>query len=342
MTLRGDGTVYLPGLIYCIVIGLGSYAVAPLLGLRNAYIVALLTGILMTKFFENPRLTPGINFSRYQLMTWTIGLLGLTAGRWIARYLVEGILITVVIIPPLHFLGRILGSRLGVDKHLSFLITTGIALDGAPTIVEKARRMDVDEREIQAAIKCTLLMGSVAAVIYALFIGSRSVYGFEDDIIPLWIGASLPDAAFLMAASGDFGIRGVTVSLAVFSVRSILGSFILDLSLSKKTSYERPISRTLRSHVSSLGTIFLLGWIIKMIFDGLLTPLSSFLIYDEIANLVILPFLILTVVAGAGSKVDLNRLRGMPKNLVLYTLCLLIIQGLLSIALAGLASFLFY
>ncbi|WP_028974759.1 YeiH family protein [Spirochaeta cellobiosiphila] len=165
MTLRKS----IPGLIYCLILGVIAYFLGKVLPLGGVTI-ALLLGIAISNLVKLPeKVKPGIVYSEKKLLTLAIALLGFnlnysllqSLGLKFLIFILLGVVVTIS-------LGLIWGRIFKLPKELSLLLGIGNAVCGSSAIATAQSVIHSDEENVGLSLATINLLGTIGIFILPL------------------------------------------------------------------------------------------------------------------------------------------------------------------------------
>lgn len=190
----------LPGLLFCIVIGLAAAFIADHYG-GPALLYALLIGMTFHHLADDARFAPGIRLSSRTVLRFGVALLGVRIS--IEQILALGatpVLIVLVAVPATILFGLVFARRLGMTKSQGVLTGGAVAICGASAAMAIAavlpERKD-SERHLIFTIVGVTTLSTIAMVLYPLLV---ALLGMSDLNAGFFLGGAIHDVAQVVGA----------------------------------------------------------------------------------------------------------------------------------------------
>ena len=187
--------------------------------------IALLIGILFTNLIKRNTEKKKSSLVKRLLQ---ISIVGLGFGMNIHDAIEvgkEGLLLTIFTITFVFILGWGLAKLLGLDKKISYLISSGTAICGGSAIAAVAPLINAKEKEISIAIGTVFILNAVALFIFPL-IGHFLNLSQHD--FGLWSAIAIHDTSSVVGASSQYGLKALEVATTVKLSRAL---WIIPLSI---------------------------------------------------------------------------------------------------------------
>jgi len=187
--------------------------------------IALLIGIVLTNLFKNK--TQQKNTSLVKLLL-QISIVGLGFGMNINNALQvgkEGLLLTIFTLTFVFLLGWGLGKIFGLDRKISYLISSGTAICGGSAIAAIAPLIKAKEKEISIAIGTVFVLNAIALILFP-FIGHLLNLSQHD--FGIWSAIAIHDTSSVVGAASQYGEKALEVATTVKLSRAL---WIIPLSI---------------------------------------------------------------------------------------------------------------
>ena len=236
----------LPGIVACLLGALLAAGIAQALPMAPMMLLALLIGAVVANMIPLPReLQPGINFSAKHLLRIGIVLLGLQIVLSDILGLGWQMLVAVLAVVAGGVSFTIwCGRRLGVDEHLTLLISCGFSICGAAAVAGAQTVVQATREKVATAIALVTLFGTLAIVAVPAL---GALLGLSGAATGAWAGASIHEVAQVVATAGVIGgpeseamHNAVVVKLSrvvlLAAVVAFLGLYVRDRGLNAEDS----------------------------------------------------------------------------------------------------------
>lgn len=126
-------------------------------------------------------------------------------------------------------LGYFAGVRLGLDKKLAILISSGAAICGAAAVMAVQSVVKSDSNRVAVAVGTVVIFGTLGMICYPFI---ASLAGFSSTQGGMFSGASLHEVAHVVAASNAIGENAPQIAITVKMIRVLmLAPFLIFLSI---------------------------------------------------------------------------------------------------------------
>lgn len=186
---------------------------------------ALALGFIFSIIFKNPFLQASKKGIHYLLK---IAVVGLGFGMSIKEAIdasVNGIGLVILSIFITVFLGIFLGKLLKVDKHLSFLVTSGTAICGGSAIAAVSPVIKADSKLITIALAIVFTLNSIALLIFP---GLGHFFHLTQEQFGLWAATAIHDTSSVVGAALSYGDEALKIATTLKLSRTL---WIIPLSL---------------------------------------------------------------------------------------------------------------
>lgn len=208
----------LPGLMLCILLAGGSYAIASWPALNelvplSALTVGILVGVTLRLCVPMPAaVEPGIKWTLHYLLRAGIILLGF---QLVLQDMLSvgagGLALVLLAVASTITLAVVIGRMLGLPDTLSVLVGTGTGICGASAVVAVDGVIKGREEDVACAIAMVTVFGTVAMFAYPAIAGA---IGLAEPTYAAWAGSSIHEVAQAVAAGFAFDSQaGVDASL---------------------------------------------------------------------------------------------------------------------------------
>ncbi len=180
--------------------------------------VALLIGIILALTVSNPFQVTVAKATHILLQASVVGLgfgmnimQAVSAGK-------EGLWFTVLSIFSTLTFGFFLGKNLKVDKHTSFLISSGTAICGGSAIAAVSPIIRSDEKQISTALGTIFILNSVALFLFP-WIGS--FLHLTQHQFGVWAAIAIHDTSSVAGAASRYGKEALQTALTIKLERAL-------------------------------------------------------------------------------------------------------------------------
>ena len=303
----------IPGLLYCIIIAIVSFAIwglyKPVSPMMWAFIIGIavantvgLRGIFKT----------GVGFCSGQLLRFAVATLGFVTSALIWSRVGVGVVAAFVVMVAALCMSLWLGARLELNRRLASLIGVGTAICGASAIAALTPAINAKEEESGLAVSGITLFGLASMFLYPfLFLNTpiNGLLGGSLDAYAVWVGAGVHEMAQVIAAAGAVDTSVVQAAILIKSLRIFMIGPVVFLLSWYCSRYEGTRGKTAFT-VPLFAVAFTVGSIVCAFLDLNVTPLLSagvdWVAAKAYLSGTILPFTFATAFAGVGSKVSFS------------------------------------
>lgn len=187
--------------------------------------IALLIGIIFSSLFRNEKPIQKGSLVKRLLQVSIIGLgFGMNINNAI-QVGKEGFLLTLFTIVFVLLIGWVLGKLTGLDKKISYLISSGTAICGGSAIAAIAPIIKAKENEISISIGTVFTLNAVALILFP-FIGQLLSLSQHD--FGIWSAIAIHDTSSVVGAASQYGEKALEVATTVKLSRAL---WIIPLSI---------------------------------------------------------------------------------------------------------------
>jgi uncharacterized integral membrane protein (TIGR00698 family) len=330
-----------PGIIYCVVIAIFSYATWFMWKPISSLMWAFIYSILISNIIQPPKnLAAGINFCSSRLLKGTIAVLGLVTSAVIWFQVGVGVLNALLVIAFSFFFSLWLGRKMGLNDRLSTLIGVGTSICGASAIAAMAPAIGAKEEEIGLAIAGITLFGIISMFLYPFLFLNTAIHQWllqNLNVYAVWVGSGVHETAQVIAAASVLGQDVVRPAMLIKSIRIfMIGPVVLLASYIFNKSGVDKERNNARLVLPIFGIIFIVNSILSALLDAYLpqAALQVWLSLKAELGGKILPFLLAVSFAGVGSKVNFGRIIKLGTKPFTVSALMAILAGLLALTLA--------
>lgn len=304
-----------PGLIFCMLIGIGSLFAADWFPNIGAGTIAILSGIILGNLGVSrySRLDEGTKFSESTLLYTAIILLGATISfQAIAAIGWNGLLFILLIMMSTIIAALWIGKRMELPEDFRMLMASGNAVCGSSAIAATAPVIGADDKQKGLAITMVNLTGTVLMLGLPWLVGQ--FYHDEITSSSALIGGVLQSVGQVVA-SGSMVSEEVKDQAAIFKIVRIL---LLAVVISVLVSLRKK-----RQSVTKETKWYKIPWYIKGFF--ILCTINTFFVLPEMLETSVKKsgnFLEITALAGIGLRVKFADLIAQGAKAGLYTVLL--------------------
>lgn len=179
--------------------------------------MALMLGLMLSVF----RLKPQINYGRYTgyLLQAAIVLMGF--GMNLSQVLETsktGIGLTVVSVAATMSIGIWLGSRMGIDKKTSLLISSGTAICGGSAIAAVVPVIGAKGNQISFSLGVIFVLNAVALLLFPVL---GHWMGLDQHTFGYWSAIAIHDTSSVVGAGATYGKEALEVATTVKLTRAL-------------------------------------------------------------------------------------------------------------------------
>lgn len=337
-----SGTVSLiPGVAYCLVIAVISYATwglfKPISSLMWAFIFSI---IAVNLIGLREGLRDGVSFCSGNLLKATIATMGLVTSASIWLEVGVGVINALVVIVVSFFFSTWLGKRLGISPRLATLIGVGTSICGASAIAATAPAIGAKEEEIGLAVAGITLFGLISMFLYPYLFTSTPVGDWmlnNLNVYAVWVGSGVHETAQVLAAAGSMGTDVIRPAMLIKSVRIfMIGPAVLTatylmraqgLGTGKKTKLVLPL----------FGVLFIVNSLLGTFLDSTLKIGAASLGWSWLKDQLsggLLKFSLATAFAGVGSKVRFSSISKLGAKSFVFAALMAVTAGTLALIMA--------
>ncbi|RKD20300.1 hypothetical protein BCY91_01395 [Pelobium manganitolerans] len=180
--------------------------------------VALLGGILIAQFFDNPFATYSHAAVSYLLQFAVVGLgfgmdlsLAIQSGKTGFVYTVASIFSTIL-------LGLFLGKLFKTERKTSFLISSGTAICGGSAIAALAPVVQSKEKQTSIALGIIFVLNAVALFVFPII---GKYFSLSQNQFGLWCAIAIHDTSSVVGAANKYGPEALQVATTVKLMRAL-------------------------------------------------------------------------------------------------------------------------
>ena len=188
-------TDHIPGVIFAMVIAFFGFTVWTQYKPISALMWSFIFGIIVSNLVKIPdTIQTGLKFTSWQLLKFTIALLGLVTSASVWLEVGIGAINALIIIAFSFIVSITLGRRLGLSNKLAILIGVGTSICGASAIAATAPAIQAKEEEIGIAVSGITLFGLISMFLYPYLFTSTAVYNWllgNPLVYAIWVGSGI-------------------------------------------------------------------------------------------------------------------------------------------------------
>lgn len=196
--------------------------------------IALLMGIIFTNIIKSPTEKKNSSLVKRLLQISIIGLgfgMNINSALQVGK---EGLLLTVFTITFVFLLGWGLGKLFGLDKKISYLISSGTAICGGSAIAAVAPLIKANEKEISVAIGTVFILNALALFIFPAI---GHILELSQHDFGIWSAIAIHDTSSVVGAASQYGLKAVEVATTVKLSRAL---WIIPLSIVTALIFKQP------------------------------------------------------------------------------------------------------
>lgn len=195
----------------------GSLFVAPA--------VALFAGIAFALLLRTPHPHFSKKASKYLLQFSVVGLgFGMNLQQSLQSSS-EGMLMTIASVSGVMVLGYIIGRTMGVDKKLSYLISSGTAICGGSAIAAISPVVRADENQTSMSLAVIFTLNAIALFIFPPL---GRMLELTQQQFGMWAAIAIHDTSSVVGAGSAYGTEALMVATTVKLTRAL---WIIPLAL---------------------------------------------------------------------------------------------------------------
>jgi uncharacterized integral membrane protein (TIGR00698 family) len=181
--------------------------------------LALFTGLIYALLCGQPYASINKKMSK-KLLQYSV--VGLGFGMNIHEALLsgsEGMLFTIVSVFGTLILGWIIGCKLfGIDKNISYLISSGTAICGGSAIAAVAPVIKAKESEISVALGIVFILNAIALFIFPSI---GHALGLSQQEFGTWAAIAIHDTSSVVGAGASYGNEALQVATTIKLTRAL-------------------------------------------------------------------------------------------------------------------------
>lgn len=187
--------------------------------------IALVLGFALAVTLGNPYAAQSSKTTKWLLKVAIVGLgfgmnfySAINAGK-------DGLLFTVFSIVFTLLLGWILGKWLGVEKKISYLVSSGTAICGGSAIAAVAPTIDASDRQISVALGTVFILNAIALIVFP-WIGHA--LDLSQQQFGVWSAIAIHDTSSVVGAASKYGEKALEIATTIKLGRAL---WIIPLSI---------------------------------------------------------------------------------------------------------------
>ncbi|MDR3724293.1 MAG: putative sulfate exporter family transporter [Terracidiphilus sp.] len=193
--------------------------------------LALAAGLIYGMSFEHPYHLDARRLSKLLLQVSVVGLgFGMNLGQ-VLQAGRSGFVYTALSISVALTLGWLLGRVLGVERKVSYLISTGTAICGGSAIAAIAPISQASEEEIAVSLGTVFTLNAVALLIFPAI---GSALHLTQNQFGLWAALAIHDTSSVVGAGAKYGAVALAVATTVKLARAL---WIVPLSVATAAAH---------------------------------------------------------------------------------------------------------
>lgn len=180
--------------------------------------IALFIGLIFAFVFGTPCPKANKKISKYLLQASVVGLgfgMNLTESL---RSGADGMLFTIVSVIGVMAIGVLVGKYMGIDKHTSYLISSGTAICGGSAIAAVGGVLKANENQMAVSLGVIFILNAVALFIFPplghFFDLSQQQFG-------TWAAIAIHDTSSVVGAGQEYGIEACELATLIKCTRAL-------------------------------------------------------------------------------------------------------------------------
>ncbi len=337
--LQGWVSRYGPGLLLCVVLGAGAYAIQEAEksiidnAVIDALVIALVAGIAVRNLWGLPKsLDAGAKYASKQVLEASIFLLGASVafGQIVDAGLTLFLLITFSVVGGLTFAWLVGHLLLGLRSKLAVLVGVGGSICGNSAVAAVAPAIGATADDVAAAIGISAVLGVGQILLLPLLVPGLDLTHYQYGVV-----AGIAVYAVPQVVAASFAVSNLSgqVATLVKLVRVLfLGPMIIVLGLLHRGSVETPAGRSTMQKVQGFVPWFVAGFLLLAILR------STDVIPADLGSdaSTVSKWLFIVAMVGLGLGVDLKNVAAVGPRValtVLATMGFMIATGLIGTSL---------
>ena len=181
--------------------------------------VALFTGLVYSLLFGQPYAAFNKRMSKMLLQYAVVGLgFGMNLYESLASG-GSGMLFTIVSVFGTLAAGWLIGRRLlGVDRNISYLISSGTAICGGSAIAAVAPVVKAKDNETSVALGCVFILNAIALFIFPAI---GETLGLTQQQFGSWAAIAIHDTSSVVGAGAAYGSEALQVATTIKLTRAL-------------------------------------------------------------------------------------------------------------------------
>ncbi|MEI8279506.1 MAG: putative sulfate exporter family transporter [Bacteroidota bacterium] len=187
--------------------------------------IALLMGLILSLSLGNPYKKSSAKFSKILQQVSIVGLgfkLNMTEAAQAGK---EGLVFTICSISLTLIAGILIGKAFGIDKKITYLISSGTAICGGAAIAAVSPVIKAEEHQMSVALGTVFILNAIALMIFP---GIGHFFNLSDQNFGLWAAIAIHDTSSVVGAAKQYSIEALKVATTVKLLRAL---WIIPLSL---------------------------------------------------------------------------------------------------------------
>jgi uncharacterized integral membrane protein (TIGR00698 family) len=194
--------------------------------------LALVAGLIYALGFEHPYHLDAKRLSKLLLQVSVVGLgFGMNLGQVLEAGR-SGFFYTALSISVALMLGWLLGRVLGVNRKVSYLVSSGTAICGGSAIAALAPISQASEEEIAVSLGTVFTLNSIALLVFPLI---GTALHLTQNQFGLWAALAIHDTSSVVGAGAKFGAVALAVATTVKLARAL---WIVPLSVATAAAHK--------------------------------------------------------------------------------------------------------
>lgn len=196
----------------------------------SSLLYAIIIGMLISNFTKVKKMDtfkPGIKFTSKNILRFGVVLQGFKLSLLELTNLgITGIIFIGVLLTSTILTVKYVAKRFGLDEELGICLASGTAICGASAIATIGPIVEADEKDTAFGIGAITFFGTLSMFIFPVI---YKTFNLDPIFYGAWVGATLPDVAEVVAASGAVQVpKAETMAILVKLTRVL---FLVPVSL---------------------------------------------------------------------------------------------------------------
>ncbi len=208
--------------IFAVLVALLSISLIPSLKGISEYVTpptVLFTGLVYSLLFGRPYAAFNSKMSKMLLQYSVVGLgFGMNLYESLASG-GSGMLFTIVSVFGTLAVGWFIGRRiLGVERNISYLISSGTAICGGSAIAAVGPVIKAKSNEMSVALGCVFILNAVALFLFPVI---GEIIGLSQQQFGMWAAIAIHDTSSVVGAGAAYGEEALQVATTIKLTRAL-------------------------------------------------------------------------------------------------------------------------